>query len=225
MNMAQKISMDVDEHTKLRKKGDCYRLLAGCFYQPDKTLLIQEKLFHSLEGLLNDVCPAAAPFAAEMDKALNQISEGDLALEYAQLFVGPFELEAAPYGSVYMDKDRKVMGDSTIEVTKFYNETGLSISDEFPELPDHITAELEFMYYLIFKELKCSGRLETHEAAEYRKKRIIFLRSYPGKWVHLFCERIKAGSQNAFYVALAECLVTFIREALEEDFNLELAGA
>lgn len=216
MENTQGALIGIDEYTVYKKKkGDCYRLIAACFYPPKKNVFMQEGLFRTLAGLLNDVCPSASIHAAAMGNALGNSSDDELALEYARLFVGPFELKAPPYGSVYIDKERKVMGDSTVAVTKCYQNSGLAISDDFRELPDHIAVELEFMYYLIFKETEVLGKSETDNARYYLNIQDTFKHKFLGKWAAPFCDKIKEGTENTFYRELSDCLLAFVSMELE----------
>lgn len=89
-----------------------------------------------------------------MQESLEAYAEEELAVEYARLFVGPFGLRAPPYGSVYLDNQRSVMGPSTMETIRCYEDEGLARDDEFNELPDHIVVELEFMYYLSYRQVE-----------------------------------------------------------------------
>ncbi|MFN2356106.1 MAG: molecular chaperone, partial [Desulfopila sp.] len=81
-----------------------------------------------------------------MEQAIHESRHQDLLVEYARLFVGPFELLAPPYGSVYLETGRRLMGDSTIAVQHMYTNAGLTL--DVQEAPDHIALELEFMHYL-----------------------------------------------------------------------------
>jgi len=192
------------------KRGDCYRLLAACFYLPQKGLFVEEDLSKNLTMLLKEVCPEAAKFSGRMGDAILNYSEEDLQVEYAHLFVGPYELVAPPYGSVYLDGKKRVMGDSTIEVSRIYKEAGLFVDDDFKELPDHIAVELEFMYYLIFKEVEALEKYEINAALQFIKMQEVFLNKFLRQWVAPFCEKIKEGTENGFYTALADCLKAFI---------------
>ncbi len=124
------------------------------------------------------MCPKAVEFALEMDEAILQYSNQELAVEYARLFVGPFELQAPPYGSVYLDEGRRIMGDSTIAVRKMYRDSELNISNDFKEPPDHISAELEFMYYLSFKELEALESHDDDQANFFLKNQVEFLEKF-----------------------------------------------
>ena len=145
-----------------------------------------------------------------MGTALLDYSEEDLSVEYAKLFIGPYELKAPTYGSVYLDGVRRVMGDSTMEVIGIYQEAGLAIDDEFKELPDHIAVELEFLYYLIYKEVEALEKYGIDQALNFIRHQELFLNKFLGQWVLPFCKKIKEGTDNEFYTALADCLLAFI---------------
>lgn len=203
--------MEINELTSHEQiRGDCYRFLAACFYLPQKELFTQENFLENLTMSLKKVCPEAAPFSRKMEDALLGCSNEDLSVEHAKLFVGPCELKAPPYGSVYLDKERRVMGDSTMEVIRAYQKQGLSIDDEFKELPDHISAELEFMYYLIHKEVEALRNTDTKRALKWIEQQEAFLNTFLRPWVPPFCEKIKEGTDNKFYKALADCVSSFI---------------
>lgn len=191
-------------------RGECYRFLAACFYQPKKEILGAEQLLPTLTQNLREVCPAAAPFAQRMQESLAAYTEEELTVEYARLFVGPFGLKAPPYGSVYLDGDRTVMGPSTMETIRLYEEEGLARDEEFHELPDHIAVELEFMYYLIYREVEALQRGEQARAEEYRRKEEDFRIRFLDKWAPKFCSSMKEETDNVFYSALADCLTALM---------------
>jgi len=198
-----------------RKRGDCYRLLSACFYLPKKEWFLEEGLFENLSLLLKRVCPDGATFSTEMGEAIQKYSDEDLAVEYAKLFVGPYELKAPPYGSVYLDKERRVMGDSTMEVIKMYHEKGLSIDEDFKELPDHIAVELEFMNYLIYREIETRLKSKLEDTREDLRNQEIFLKKYLGTWVPDFSKTIIENSNNHFYINLAKCTAVFIKTDMD----------
>ncbi len=202
-----KVSETAD-HSRI--KENCFRMLAACFYEPEKKLYLEENLFDNLSEGLKQVCPEAAVFAGEMEKHINDYTEEALSIEYAKLFVGPFELLAPPYGSVYIDEGGRIMGDSTMKVIESYQREGLSKNEEFKDLPDHIVVELEFMSYLLFKEREALDKSDSNTAKEYVDRQDDFLNNYIRPWVPQLCGRIKEGTDNGFYTALADCVSTYI---------------
>ena len=191
--------------------GECYRFLAACFYQLKKEMLVEEQLLPSLVSNLQHVCPDASPFAQHMLDSLSSYTDEELAVEYARLFVGPFGLKAPPYGSIYLGNDHTVMGPSTIETIAFYEQEGLARDEGFHELPDHIAVELEFMYYLGYREVEALQKNDKVLAEAYRLKQDQFRASFLCRWVPSFCVNIKNETDNDFYKALADCVATFIK--------------
>ncbi|MEK6743986.1 MAG: molecular chaperone TorD family protein [Nitrospirota bacterium] len=206
--------MDIEQFIGFeRARRDCYKLLAACFYQPQKAMLLNANVFADLGNMLSGVCPDAAPFSEIMAASVMQYDDEELLVEYARLFVGPNELLAPPYGSVYLEEGRKVMGESTARALEFYKAEGLSMDEEFQNLPDHITAEMEFMYYLAYQAVEALEKNDREKAVHFLNRQEVFRRTFLDGWVVPFCEKITEGTENGFYRALAGCLSVFISKA------------
>jgi TorA maturation chaperone TorD len=190
------------------RTADCFRLLATCFYVPAKTALVEENLCGNLAALFGQVCPGAERFAREMDAALRETSEEDLRVDHANLFLGPFELRAPPYGSVYLEQTSRLMGDSTMKVQAAYRESGLDLVER--EAPDHIAIELEFMHFLWDQAFRAAqeGNQEGCDGSLVEAYR--FLKGLMLPWVPEFCRRIRESAQTGFYLNLAECLERYV---------------
>lgn len=194
-------------HEKLR--CDSFRFLAACFYQPQRDVF-QEGLLQNLTESLTNVCPDAAVYAKEMIKLLPVYSDEELLVDYSKLFVGPTELAAAPYGSVYMENAGRIMGDSTMSVVDFYESHGLVMDDNFTEVPDHIAVELEFMYYLVFNEIQAFESSDMTAVATAMESQEVFLDKFLREWADKFADKMSEGAETGFYKALAGCLSAFI---------------
>lgn len=144
--------------------------------------------------------------------ALSELTDEEMKVEHARLFVGPFELLAPPYGSVYLEKGGMLMGDSTMAVQKMYHEAGLSL--DVMEAPDHIALELEFMHYLCLGESTAEAKRQHEEALAFTKRQAEFMNRFLAPWIPAFCDNIRQGSDNHFYVHLADCLESFTREMI-----------
>ena len=181
-----------DKGTLASRRMASYRLLADCYYPPDNKLL--EKLRSASQWDEGKYSSLAAIIEGEEDlKAL--------AVDAAKLFIGPFELLAPPYGSVYLENSRVVMGESTIDAEKLYIDEGLNL--ELKEAPDHITIELEFMSYLNFLQVEALNASNMESAQLYRKKQLAFLDDHLGRWVFKFTENITTFSHTEFYKNVA----------------------
>ena len=194
-------------NSTLAREG-AYRLLAACFYTPD-TVLLEERPWKALATVLRQLSPVAAQQVGRMEAAA-ETDCSTLVVEHARLFIGPFALVAAPYGSVYLDPGRTVMGDSAVKVEAFYRQYGLSLDEDMHEPPDHIAIELEFMAQLAFKEEEAGAAGD-----EVLRKGLVaaqgeFLRTFLLPFARPFGKAIIDDGESPFYIALAQGMLHFL---------------
>lgn len=201
------------------QRGDTYKLLAACFYEPDKVMMLEEQVCRNLTKLLERIAPLAAPSAIMMEQSLHNLDQKRLSIDHAALFIGPFELIAAPYGSVWLEQRRRVMGDSTMDVQRFYADAGLSL--DVSEPPDHIAIMLEFMYYLCRQEANAHSQENKNDVSHYQNLQFEFLTKALLPWVFRFCDAIEKKSDNPFYQSLAKTLQMFFNHEGEVIENKE----
>ena len=198
------------EYEQLR--FDTYRLLANAFYLPDECLI--DSLV-TLEKCMKEICGKSL----EHNSMPVGIGKKDgielMKVDYAKLFVGPFSLLAPPYGSVYLEGGGVVMGNSTADVQKWYQATGLDVDAQFKDAPDHVAAELEFMHFLIFKEMEVAEQEETEGVIKYLKMQRSFLEYHLGAWVSDFAENVVNNAQTTYYRNLARATKAFVMDDLQ----------
>jgi len=194
-------------------RAKAYKAMAECYYPPERATIQHAR---HLSQNLKTLCPAASEAADRMEAALLAY-EGveDLVIDHARLFVGPFALLAPPYGSVYLDGERRCMGDSTLDVGSRYREVGLGTAPGFNDAPDHIAAELEFMHFLVIKELEALAGGDLVRAQHFRQKQKSFLERHLAAWVPAFTRNVEEQAQTRFYQDLAAATRMFI----ESDFD------
>ena len=110
-----------------------------------------------LEGLASADLPAEWPYG---DKAaLEEIGEqlqctvgadpADLDRDYHRLFVGPGKLAAPPWGSVYLDSESVLFGDSCVALQRWMRARGIQLHEgESREPVDHIGRMLVLLSWL-----------------------------------------------------------------------------
>ena len=179
----------------LTPTANAYKLVSLLYGPPTDRL---EEILTHFEQALMSLEPGLIPIVTEMKTLSDNTSRHEeLTADYAKLFIGPFDLLAPPYGSVYLDGQRRVMGDSSIKVLQVYRQVGLNLSEEFKEPPDHIITELEFMYYLIAKYIETSDE-------QWILKKEEFFDHYLSPWIRDFSIRIQENAETAFYKNLAQ---------------------
>jgi DMSO reductase family type II enzyme chaperone len=178
---------------------------------------------HDLAEMLKSVCPEVARPSRQLESICKHDCEIEqIKVDYARLFVGPYTLLAPPYGSVYLEGQHRVMGNSTLDVMKGYMEVGLSISEDFRDAPDHISAELEFMYYLVLKEIEAIAGGDYTIASDYLEKQKCFLENHLGVWISKFSTRVMENAHTEFYRALGTVTAQFVRANQEEMLRISL---
>jgi TorA maturation chaperone TorD len=204
-----------------KARGESFRLLSECYNLPSEAL---NETLTNMVLEFGPICSTAALYAERMKKAIEKLDDlQSLRVDYARLFVGPYELLAPPYGSVYLDGERRVMGDSTVKVGKVYRRAGVDISNDFHETPDHIAAELEFMYFLIFKEVRSLGESDVGRAIDFLNQQKAFLKDHLWSWVPGFTEKVEEVAGTEFYKNLARATRAFLEENLDLLSNLVVA--
>jgi putative dimethyl sulfoxide reductase chaperone len=183
-------------------RADLCRLLAACYYEPGPEFA-EERVFNAMRDAAARIDADLTARARRVGDAFAAASLAELLVDYTRLFLGPVQALARPYGSVWLEADKGLMQDSTLAVQALYAEGGFEIADEFRELPDHVAAELEFLYVLRFKSAQArqSGDAESLAAMTGLRKR--FLDRHLGVWVGPFAAAVQAGAQCAFYRELA----------------------
>ena len=192
----------------LALREDAYRLLAACFYPLPE--LFEERCLPALADLLEDLAPDAARHAEDAAQAFEQESPESLAVEHACLFIGPFQLVAPPYGSLYLDDAKTVMGESTGKVSAFYGSCGLHLADDFHEMPDHIAVEPNSSPFWRTR----SGNRSRPEIAARRTASPGFKCPSSTNFCSHGFRRSRGpswrGTESPFYRAIAQCTVAYV---------------
>ncbi len=199
-----------DSTMSLECKARFYKVLADCYHLPDPSL------WEALGSLLGFLTNKQSRFASHIQSML-AAADGEaglqaLTVDFSKLFVGPFSLLAPPYGSVYLENEKRVMGESTASAGEYYAREGLAMADRFQEAPDHIAAELEFLHFLYAKELAAMAEGDRTTSRRYFAQRQEFLREHLGQWVSPFAAAVKQEAGTSFYKHLASLTEMFLAE-------------
>ena len=200
---------DADEGKAIARENLC-RFLAACYYQPGAEFA-EEKVFGSMLDAASRIDAELAAHARRLGEQFSAEGQESLLLDYTRLFLGPTQAIAQPYGSVWISGEKTLMGDSSMAVQQLYEEGGFEIDENFRELPDHIAAELEFLYLLIFRENQARRTGEPEALASTASLRKRFLDAHLGRWVGPFTAAVSAGAECDFYRELADLTNRFVR--------------
>jgi len=201
--------MSTDDFDVLAARAGFSRLLAACFYEPGAEF-VEEKVFESMATAAECFDRSLAEQAGRLAKAFEGEDPQELLVDYTRLFLGPIEAPARPYGSVWLDDRQILMQESTQGVIALYEEGGFEIDEDFRDLPDHVAAELEFMYLLLFRQAEALRNDDAQARQRFAGLQRRLLDEHLGRWVAPFAAATGAAAQTAFYRELAGLTDAFV---------------
>jgi TorA maturation chaperone TorD len=102
------------------------------------------------------------------------------------------------------------MQETTMAVLALYEEGGFDIAEDFRELPDHIAAELEFLYLLLFRESRSGGSDAAGGVGDPALLRRRLMAEHLGRWAGPFTEAVRTHAQCDFYRELGDLTSRFV---------------
>jgi TorA maturation chaperone TorD len=119
-----------------------------------------------------------------------------LAEEYAfnRLFVGPGELQAPPFASVWLDREERCMGRATDDAREVYAALGLASPWGRAVPDDHLSLELDACLHMLagLETLEPGPEREALEALWHR-----FVDGHLRAWLPAFAQRVREAAPEA----------------------------
>ena len=134
----------------------------------------------------------------------------DLAVDYAQLFIGPGPGQAPPFESVYTSPDGRLYGDAYADVIDMLQREKIEVAREFSAPADHAAVELAVVAHLITRDGDTDTDSSEAEAS--------FLKAHLLNWLPRWCADIDKHARTEYYRGAARLLLAFLdgeRERLE----------
>ncbi|MFQ5854263.1 MAG: molecular chaperone [Anaerolineae bacterium] len=195
---------------RTRARIQIYRLLSRAFLYPNEEslqALAEESasLTSSLEVLEGEdqlrevgkafVASAKASPATELEGAYNALFSGR-----APCYLNESDYDRNPFARTHRMAD----------AAGFYQGFGMEPSTQAGERPDFIGTELEFMYWLLVKQVYAEEQDWQEEAAVCRDAQAKFFHEHLVWWVPQLCEKLETTSSCTYYRSLATFLKAFI---------------
>lgn len=128
-----------------------------------------------------------------------------LQITYTRLFVSDRETLCAPiYQSCYLFEGAPLMGPPALRMRERLASSGLSLSGEGNEPPDHLAVELEYLYFLLAKGLEENDPESTTRAADFAATEL-------STWLPIFTERLSRTPNAEPYNFAAFLTLEFVR--------------
>lgn len=187
--------------------ADYGRLLAACFYQPDPALA-EEQVFDAMAVAGRALGPAFEQDAVALGEAFAGADLEGLLVDYTRLFIGPGHPLASPFESTWAGRDG---ASPEVPVLALYAEGGFDVADDFLNLPDHVAAQLEFLYVLLFRQVQALAAGDVDALARWEALERRLLQQHLGRWFASFAAAIRAGAQTRYFLRLADAAERFVQ--------------
>jgi DMSO reductase family type II enzyme chaperone len=210
--VAQIEDLKTTDELQAAARSRLYQLLAQAFSLPSRTFYRRLRQGSFAKEIVANVSSLPYPLAVDEDMALAEAgSYQELQGEYIRLFdVGVPRPPCPLYAGEYQKARMAVME----ELIRFYNHFGLHPSSRSRDLPDHITAELEFMHFLTFKEVAALHQGQPRDS--YLRAEGDFLERHLCAWIPLLGQCVRRHHPHPFYAALTRLTEEFL--AHERDY-------
>lgn len=193
------------------------KTLCRIFWGPDLELcqnIMNGKFVKLLQNASDSFRADLSSAVTAADRLADQYKDAEtlfvaLSDGYIALFVNDIKGTPAPlYHSCYLDSENRLMGVSATDMRNRIERHGLSISLPGNEPADHLSIELEYLYYLLNKGWSESSAIYVLEAVQ-------FAGGSMAAWVGRFFERISADGRFPFYTIAAQLLCAIVQNLSE----------
>lgn len=185
------------------------KVLGNLFYYN----IVSDKLEQVINIISNEDAILNWPYGneselSEISSLLKKGLEDKKALdeEYKKLFVGPHKLSAPPWGSVYLDKEAVIFGESTIELRIWLKSIGVEPVLEQKEPEDHIGLMLMLTSFI---------------AEKHRDKLKEYFENHLYTWCYRYLEVFDSATSNPFYKGLHK-LTLLTLKSWQQEYNISL---
>ncbi|TDB56134.1 TorD/DmsD family molecular chaperone [Photorhabdus luminescens] len=173
------------------------RIIGACFYYSPKSEQVRPliPLFVDIDKLFpwSDNCKIE-----NLTKKLATFSAESLQYDYSILFEGQGVMPAPPWGSVYLDRENSLSGESTLAYREFLAKQNIVMSSEQREPEDQFGLILLALVYILEQGHKPAARtlLEQHLLP----------------WAYRYLELVQTTKlENDFYSILATIAIDYLK--------------
>ena len=181
-----------------------YHFLGRCFYEAPRAewlaAFARDRLFEAWPFPSGDDRTAAglallAPFCRGWDPA----QLGALTWDFNRLFVGPGEMLAAPWESVYRSKTKLTFQEPTLRVRALYERFGVHAPAMHREPDDHLGLELAFVATLSDLAARAAAGGDTAQLAGCFEAQRDFLQDHLLAWTPACLALVEKHSETDYY--------------------------
>jgi TorA-specific chaperone len=191
---------------------DGLRVMGETFWGPsvvECTEMVKENYLNRLDSLTSVLKAGAGNRLHEIGSILRSFSDGDSLYQhleegYVRLFMSAKGGITAPlYESCYEFEGAPLMGRAAAEMKERFKTKNLSVADTIQEPPDHLSIELEYLYFLLDKGWREEDDALVTEAAEFASDTML-------PWVSELSEKLASEEKCQYYPIMAAIVVEIL---------------
>jgi TorA-specific chaperone len=188
---------------------DGLKIMGQIFWGPrleECSEMVKENYLNRLDSLTSVLKTGAGDGLHEVGSIIRSFPDGDSLYEhleegYVRLFISAKGGITAPlYESCYEFEGAPLMGRAATEMKERFEAKGLSIADTIQEPPDHLSIELEYLYFLLDKGWRDQDGALISEGAAFAAETML-------PWVSKLSERLASEKDCQYYPIMAAVLV------------------
>ncbi|MEL1133723.1 molecular chaperone TorD family protein [Desulfitobacterium sp. THU1] len=135
--------------------------------------------------------------------------------DYTRMFIGPDRLPAPLWESAYLNEERLLFQEQTLQVRQAYLKYHFLPKHFMQEADDHLGLELDFMYQLTLRAKAAMAEEKLDELNEIFSDQKDFLENHLLKWVPGLTSKISETAKFTFYPGIAKILKGYLALDLE----------
>ena len=124
---------------------------------------------------------------------------GTLTWDFNRLFVGPGEMLAAPWESVYRSKTKLTFQESTLQVRELYERFGVQAPAMHREPDDHLGLELAFVATLSDLAARAAAAADAPQLTKCFETQKDFLQDHLLAWAPGCLELVEKHAETGYY--------------------------
>ena len=195
---------------------DGIEVISNAFWGPNPSVceeIAKPDYVKPFKGLSKEIEGMGEPLAA-LQNNIASMPDPDAIFQhleacYVRLFINSRKGNIAPlYASCHAENEvdgqhPQLMGLDAVEMRKRINKMGLQMTGPSNEPPDHISIELEFLYYLLSRGWAEKDNRLLSEASAFADGAML-------PWVSRFKQRIAGEKECRFYPLMAQLTVSIL---------------
>ncbi len=206
-------------NAQLQHRAEYYLCLARALQAPMSEAdhqAFRDWLTTDLQAIAADAGYAASPHITALAEAITAHAPDHLSLlrTYSDLFMVP-PAKVFLNAGVYLDQ--AMMAAHTAEMIEFYLQHGVDKSDDFRNMPDHVSVQLEFVAYLLLEAVAADTEGNTATAAAALRGARNFIGRYIAPWLPTLLDALDREAARDARYGIYRAVGGVLQQAVQED--------